>query len=237
MHPIVLRGTAPILLVADHASNHVPADIQLGVATSLLDQHIAVDIGTDALTRALAERLGASAVIAGVSRLVIDLNREPEAAGLIPAQSDGHPVPGNRDLGADERARRVARFHAPYHDAIAEVIDSMQPGLLVAMHSFTPCLASCPEAPRRWPIGILYNRDQRAAQIMIEALRMSGLRVGDNEPYSGRELNYTMNRHAEARGLPYVNIEVRQDELIDSSEIVTWATLLADAIARTRDAI
>ena len=34
-----------ILVVSDHASNHVPADIELGIDPALLDQHIAIDIG------------------------------------------------------------------------------------------------------------------------------------------------------------------------------------------------
>lgn len=231
--PILIEGNAPILIVADHASNKVPPDIDLGITPALLDEHIAVDIGTDPLTRDLAARLGARAVLAGVSRLVIDLNREPEAAGLIPASSDGRAIPGNAGLVNGERERRIERFHRPYHDAIAAMIDAARPRLVVAMHSFTPRLASRPDEARPWPVGILYNRDDRAAQAAIDSLTALGLQVGDNEPYSGRVLNYTMNRHAEALGLPYINIEVRQDELADRTGIARWADLLAEAISAT----
>jgi predicted N-formylglutamate amidohydrolase len=181
--------------------------------------------------------MDASAVIAGVSRLVIDLNREPEAPGLVPARSDGRDIPGNAGLPAAARADRIARFHAPYHDAIAAAIDRIRPRLLIAMHSFTPALRSRPDLARPWPVGILYNCDERAARPMIAALRGRGLRVGDNEPYSGRELNYTMNRHAEARGLPYVNIEVRQDELADAAAVERWSALLAAAIDEAAGAL
>src|SRR5712691_5529539 len=37
---------------------------------------------------------------------------------------------------------------------------------------------------RLWPVGVLYNRDPRFAQILMELLhREEGLVVGDNEPY------------------------------------------------------
>lgn len=232
-HPLLIAGDAPILFVADHASNAVPSDIDLGIDPALLDRHVAVDIGTAALTRALAAELDASAVIAGVSRLVIDLNREPEAPGLIPASSDGHAIPGNAHLTEDERAARIARFHTLYHDAIAARIAAAAPRLVVAMHSFTPQLATRPEEARPWPVGILYNEDARAAGPAIAALRGRGLTVGDNEPYSGRVLNYTMNRHAEAQGLPYINIEVRQDELATSTDVDRWRNILAEMITQT----
>jgi predicted N-formylglutamate amidohydrolase len=233
IHPLVIAGDAPILLVADHASNAVPPDIELGIDPRLLDEHVAVDIGTAALTRTLAAELRAGAVIAGVSRLVIDLNREPEAPGLVPAASDGHVIPGNAGLTEDERRQRIARFHMPYHDAIASRIDAAPPRLVVAMHSFTPRLATRPEEARPWPVGILYNADARAAAPAIAALRARGLSVGDNEPYSGRVLNYTMNRHAEARRLPYINVEVRQDELATAEDVARWRNILAETITET----
>jgi len=233
MQPVVIAGTAPILLVADHASNHVPDDIALGIDAALLDEHVAIDIGTDALTRALAQRLGAPAVIASVSRLVIDLNRDVAAAGLIPHLSDGRRIPGNEGLCDERRAGRIARFHTSYHAAIDAAVARHAPRLLVAMHSFTPRLATRPEGVRPWPVGILYNADERAARPMIAALRARGLLVGDNEPYSGRELNYTMNRHAETRGLPYINIEMRQDEVATDAAIERWAGVLAEAVGET----
>ena len=237
MHPILIDGDAEILLVADHASDHAPADIDLGIDPAWLAEHIAIDIGTDALTRALAARLNASAVIAGVSRLVIDLNREPEAAGLIPAVSDGRVVPGNQTLDPADRAVRIERFHVPYHDAVARLAQRAGTQLLVSVHSFTPELATRPDLARPWPVGILYNRDERAARVAIDHLRAKGLLVGDNEPYSGQLLNYTMNRHAEANGLPYINIEVRQDLLSTAGQIVDWADQLAATIAATVDGL
>lgn len=235
MHrPERLPGTADILLVADHAAAHVPPGIDLGVPTTLMDDHVAVDIGTDALTRRLARTLAAPAIIATVSRLVVDLNRDPDDAGAVPASSDGHIIPGNWDLPAAERDLRIAAIHQPYHACIAEQIARQRPALIIAVHSFTPQLATRPDEARPWPVGILYNRDDRAARAAILALATRGLHVGDNQPYSGRSLNYTMDHHAEAQGIPYVGVEVRNDGLRDREGLARWTHILADCIIAVR---
>ncbi|GAA0450571.1 N-formylglutamate amidohydrolase [Sphingomonas molluscorum] len=219
-----------VLLLCDHASNHVPADIGLGVLPALLDLHIGYDIGAAALTRSLASSLGVPAVLGTVSRLVIDLHREPDHSGLIPALSDGHAIPGNQ--GAD-RSTRVERFHIPYHAAIEQAVQDYRPELVVAIHSFTPRLAS-DGRERPWQVGILYNEDSRAAHPAIRVLRERGFVTGDNEPYSGRELNATLNRHAEAHGIPSMSIEVRNDLIEDEHGVAEWSTILADVIAQVR---
>ncbi len=231
---IVCGASASRLLIcADHASNHVPAGIDLGVAASLMRDHIAVDIGAGTLARGIAARLGGHAILGHVSRLVVDLNREEEAAALIPESSDGHRIPGNVTLALAERESRLATLHRPYHDAITSPIDRQQVNFIVSVHSFTPALASR-SGTRPWPVGILYNVDDRAAVAAIALLMARGVNVGDNQPYSGRVLNYTMNRHAEARGLPYLGFEVRQDELATPDGIARWTTLLSEIVAETR---
>ena len=230
---LVGRIGSDLLITADHTSNHVPADIDLGITAPMLEQHIAVDIGAGAVARQMAARLGGYAIFGHVSRLVIDLNREEQADGLIPSESDGQIIPGNVGISVAERERRLATLHRPYHDAIAEIIERNQIRFIVSVHSFTPALASRTE-PRPWPVGILFNNDSRAAQIAIARLADRGINVGDNQPYSGRVLNYTMNRHAEARGLPYLGIEIRQDELGMPQGIAHWAILLSEIISETR---
>lgn len=226
-------GNSGLLIVADHASNAIPPGVDLGIPSAWLDLHIAVDIGAGPLARALAARFDAPAITATVSRLVIDCNREPEAAGLIPATSDGLAIPGNAAIGAAERQRRIDAFHTPYHAAIERALDAAPASLIVAVHSFTPSLSSRPEEARPWEIGILHNADSRAARIAIAMLRDLGLRVGDNEPYSGRDLNYTMDRHAEARGIPYLGLEIRQDLLLTPADVARWCDRLAPVIEAT----
>ena len=232
--PEILPGTADMLIVADHASADVPPGIDLGVPAALLGNHIAVDIGTDALTRRLARALSAPAIIARVSRLVVDLNRDSADAGAVPASSDGHIIPGNWNLPEAERELRIAALHTPYHGAIAAHIAARRPALIISVHSFTPGLATRPEEERPWPIGILYNHDARAARLGLVALASRGLHVGDNQPYSGSTLNYTMDRHAEAAGIPYLGIEIRNDGLLNKQGIARWTHILADCIAGVR---
>ena len=219
-----------LLLIADHASNHVPGDIDLDIDPALLNQHMAVDIGVEPLGRLLCDRLGMAGIFGEVSRLVIDLNREEDAPGLIPTTSDGFAIPGNALLDAEGRRARLERFWRPYHDGIAARIAADPPRLIVSLHSFTPRLATRPDEQRPWQIGILYNQDDRAALCGIAALRAAGITTGDNEPYSGKVLNATMNLHAEASHIPYLGIEVRQDLISDEAGVAQWAGRLAPVI-------
>ncbi len=222
-----------IVCTADHASNHVPADIDLGIPARLLNEHIAVDIGTEAIAELLARDHAIPAHIAAVSRLVCDLNREETAPGLVPEASDGHPIPGN--VGAD-REGRLNRFHRPYHTALEQWLVAAEPALILSLHSFTPRLATS-DAARPWQVGVLYNADDLAARIAIPMLAAEGLNVGDNLPYSGRDLNYTMNRHAEAQGRAYLGVELRQDLVQTPDAHTRWAALLANIAQRVASAL
>jgi predicted N-formylglutamate amidohydrolase len=215
-----------ILVVADHASNRVPDDIDLGIDPALLTQHIAVDIGVGAVAERLAERPGFAAFLCNVSRLVCDCNRDEGAPAIIPIASDGHAIPGN-DLSHGQHEARLDRFFRPYHAALAEQLDAMPVSLILSLHSFTPQLASDPAQQRPWQVGVLYNADDRAARVAIPLLEAEGLVVGDQQPYSGKLLNATMNRHAEAEGRPYLGIEIRQDEIGDAAGQAIWAERLA----------
>jgi predicted N-formylglutamate amidohydrolase len=214
-----------ILIVADHASNRVPDGVELGIAPELLEQHIAIDIGVAGVAERMAQRPGTAAFLGNVSRLVCDFNREEHAPGLIPIASDGHAIPGNA-LDHDGHMDRLTRFYRPYHDALTALLDEAPPLLIVSLHSFTPSLAAHPEELRPWQAGILYNEDERAARHIIPLLEADGIVVGDQQPYSGKLLNATMNRHAESEGRAYVGIELRQDQIGDEAGQALWAERL-----------
>jgi predicted N-formylglutamate amidohydrolase len=214
-----------ILIVSDHASNRVPADIDLGIDPALMKEHVAIDIGVAAVAELMAAAPGTAAFLGNVSRLVCDFNRDEDSPALIPHASDGHEIPGNLfDLAG--REERIERFFRPYHDALASLLHDAPPALVVSLHSFTPSLRSRPQEQRPWQVGVLYNRDERAPRLAIPLLEAEGLIVGDQQPYSGKLLNATMNRHAEARGLPYVGIEIRQDLISDAAGQAEWAERL-----------
>ncbi len=223
-----------VILTCDHASNRVPRALsRLGLDDGVLAQHIGWDIGAAAVTRHLATRLGASAVLAGYSRLVIDCNRDPDDPSSIPAVSDDVAIPGNRGLADDERhARRTAIFE-PYHRAVARLIDAAMVRhivpALISVHSFAPSLGG---QVRPWHVGILWDGDGRIPTPLLAALRDdAALMVGDNEPYSAREpAGYTVRHHALEHGLPHVAIEIRQDEIADAAGAAAWAERLAAAL-------
>lgn len=229
----LIAGASQVVIIADHASAYVPPDVELGIDAALLRNHIAVDIGVAEVATLLCERIGCGAVLGGTSRLVIDLNREEESLGLIPVESDGYPIPGNV---AVDRDMRIARFYRPYHDALDRMLDEREHPFILSLHSFTPSLASRDEA-RPWHIGILYNTDDRAARIAIPMLEAAGLTVGDQLPYSGAILNATMNRHAEARGIPYLGVEMRQDLVSDEAGQARFADYLAPVLEACRNAL
>jgi predicted N-formylglutamate amidohydrolase len=220
---------SPFLLIADHASNHVPSSINLGITAELLNTHIAIDIGVAPLGRAICAELDCPGILGSVSRLVVDLNREEDADQVIPTKSDGHIIPGNTINGA-ERADRIKRYWQPYHSRLAAQILTQKTKMLISLHSFTSQLETRPEEARPWEMGILYNEDDRAARIAIPFLEGEGVIVGDQLPYSGKHLNATMNRHAEANGIAYLGIEMRQDLIASDEAIALWAPILSRAI-------
>ena len=225
-------GAASMLMVCDHASRAIPADMNsLGLDRSALDRHIAWDIGAAAVTRRLSEKLDAAAVLAGYSRLLIDVNRVPGDPQSIPGISDTTAVPGNQNLAEDDQLARVENFFWPYHHAVTNSLAHLwRRGVAPAffsIHSFTPSMGG---QDRFWDIGVLWNRDPRMAVPLMDKLKETkSLHVGDNEPYSGRDVAYTLDLHAGAAGLPNCAIEIRQD-LIETAEGVDyWAGLLCHA--------
>ena len=216
-----------ILAVCDHASNFVPTEVTLGIDAGLLAQHIAWDIGVAGVASYLVELSECAAFLATHSRLVVDLNRYPEDASAIPASSDGVVIVGN-NLNPEQRQQRLDAYFHPYHTRLEQLLHTARPALVLSIHSFTPRLETDPDGQRPWEIGILYNEHEAASSIAIDYLEGEGLVVGDQLPYSGKQLNATMNRHAEANDIPYVGIEIRQDLIGDAAGQERFAALLAE---------
>jgi len=224
---IASRNDVPLLFLCDHASNALPRG-NLGLDAGLLATHIAYDIGAAAMTRALAQAYGAPAVLGAWSRLLIDLNRGADDPTLVMKLSDGSIIPGNvlgnARADAEEVARRIRVFHAPYHAAIAAALDRLGPNAtVISMHSFTPAWKG---RARPWEVGVLYDRDHRLSAPLMARLKEAGFTVGDNEPYTGALEGDTLYQHGTLRGLPHVLIEIRQDLIATEESAQAFALRL-----------
>lgn len=223
----------PLMVVCDHATNHVPAEVgggSLGLGEGDMGRHIAYDVGARGVSVALAEMTGAPTLMTRVSRLVIDPNRGEDDPTLVMRLYDGTIVPGNRRVAAAEVERRLAAYHRPYHAAIEAVLDRLAaagPGpALVAVHSYTRQLRGRPVRP--WHVGVLWHHDDRLARPLLARLRVEpDLCVGENQPYSGQLEGDTLSRHGTRRGLPHVLIELRNDLIASPADQRLWAARLA----------
>jgi predicted N-formylglutamate amidohydrolase len=232
-------GRGPFLLVCDHASNRMPNRYD-GLGLSAVDRlrHIAWDPGALAVSLLLSDLLDAPLVHSTVSRLLVDCNRAETAPGLIVPVSEFTEIPGNRNLGEDERARRIAEFHAPFHAAIDAALDQRanlgRETVLVCMHSYTPVFRG---VPRPWPIGLIHGLNSAYTKRLLAALTAAepSLNVGWNEPYAGLNgVTYTIEHHGDGRGLNSTMIEIRHDEILEPDGVARWARLLAQCLEAAR---
>ncbi len=221
------------LITCDHATNRVPDCIgggSLGIAPEDMERHIAYDIGAAGVTRRLAERLNAPAILSDFSRLVIDPNRGEDDPTLIMKLYDSTVIPVNRHVDAAETERRLAAFHRPYHDALESLAARRDDTVICAVHSFTPRLFGRSDRP--WQVGILYSHlDPAFSLAVLDQLRAEGdLNVGENEPYGGHLDGDSIDRHALKKGRPNVLIEIRHDLIRAEDGQIAWADRLAPTL-------
>jgi predicted N-formylglutamate amidohydrolase len=233
-----LDGRSDFIIVVDHASARIPRRLaNLGLPDSELKRHIAWDIGALDVARRVAELLDAPLLAQNYSRLVIDCNRDPNVATSIPLISELCEIPGNRGLSSGAIAARRREIFDPYHRRIRELLDSRQAmgrrPIVVAQHTMTDVYKG---DRREMHAAVLYNRDRGFAGAVLEMLRREPhLIIADNEPYFvSDETDYTIPHHAEARLLPHVELEIRQDLVSDEVGQAEWAARIAGVLEDAR---
>jgi predicted N-formylglutamate amidohydrolase len=237
--PVVIvneAGRSPVLLLSEHAGRRIPKALgSLGLPASELERHIAWDIGAEGLARGLSEKLDAALVLQRYSRLVYDCNRPPESPGAMPEVAESTPVPGNRDLTAEQRDARTEALYRPFHAAVARLIDERgarrQGTILVTVHSFTPVFKG---VPRTLDLGLLHDSDARLADRLLQAFETEpDLVVRRNDPYGPQDgVTHTLLLHAIPRGLDNVMLEVRNDLIADAAGEQRMAERLAPLLSR-----
>ena len=129
------RGSAPLLLSLPHDGSAIPPALAARMTPEArrapdTDWHVS-------RLYAFARELGASILVPGHSRYVIDLNRGEDDTSLYPGQNTtglvplvrftGEPVylPG-REPDTDEVASRIETYWRPYHAALREELDRIR---------------------------------------------------------------------------------------------------------------
>ncbi|SLN28783.1 N-formylglutamate amidohydrolase [Roseovarius litorisediminis] len=232
-----IAGTAPVVLVCEHASDFIPPEFSgLGLAAGVEKSHAAWDIGALDVSKCLSARLSAPLVAGQVSRLVYDCNRPLEAPDCIPAKSEIFEIPGNRNLSDADKQARFETIHSPFHETIGWVLDRQipfanAPVLLITIHSFTPIYNG---KKRELDLGYLFHSKGKIANSAVSVEKKRGvMRAAVNEPYAASDgVTYTLAKHAEARGLDSVMIEIRNDMIDTPEKAERVAGHLAETLGR-----
>ncbi|MCW5685991.1 MAG: N-formylglutamate amidohydrolase [Pseudolabrys sp.] len=233
-----IDGTSGLVLCCEHASYRIPQRLGGLVAPEDSRRHIAWDPGACGVAAILSRLLDATLISSTVSRLVIDCNRDPADADSISVISETTEIPGNRDITAEERARRIRDVYNPFHHALAEVLDAKATKKsvgLASIHSFTPNFRGI---RRPWDVGIIFDDNDGFARPIVNDLKRCKSRngnilcVGVNEPYSPRDRVYhTIGRHASSLGRPGLMIEIRNDLIADAADQEWWADMFANILS------
>jgi predicted N-formylglutamate amidohydrolase len=230
-------GGSPFVLVCDHAAHFIPPPYgDMGLTADERLSHIAWDPGALEVSRGLSQRLDAPLVASGISRLVIDANRDVDSPALFWTLSEATRIAANENLPAAERRHRIDTYYRPYHAAIDRLLarrqDAGRETILVCIHSFTPVFLG---VARPWEIGLIHGQDERFTRDLQAALATAtpGLTIGWNEPYAARNgVTFTLEHHGDARGIEATMIEIRNDEIGEPAGVARWADRLAGALTR-----
>ena len=224
-----------VVLVCEHASNRIPDFLgDMGLSVDARQSHIAWDPGALAVAKLMAESMSAPLVHGGVSRLVYDCNRPPEAKGAMPERSEDYLIPANVALSAQARQSRVEGVYTPFTKALSGLIADNRSSLelMVTIHSFTPVYHG---QKREVELGILHGVDDRFAKAMMASLPSDQpFVVRLNEPYAAADgVAHTLDAQALPVDLPNVMIEIRNDLIKTPQQQVAMADFLVPWIGRT----
>lgn len=234
--PVIEHETArgQIILVCEHASNHIPQHwANLGLTEDQRRAHIAWDPGALGLARGLAHRLDAALIHAPVSRLVYDCNRAPDMPGAMPSRSEVHDIPGNAAISPEERLARTEAVYLPFHNGLHSLIcrriaRGLRP-VVVTIHSFTPVYFG---QPRSVEFGVIHDADPTFAMAIQRAAQRSTPLVTElNAPYSAADdVTHTLRVVATPYGLPNAMLEIRNDLIATPQAEAAMAEILAPVL-------
>ncbi len=236
------EGQAPYLFVCEHASNYIPKEFNnLGLASELLNEHIAWDPGTADLTQYLADSFNSCSVLCEYSRLLIDCNRPIGDKSSILEVSEHHAIPGNKQLSDEHKQARAEAIFKPFHSEISSQVSRLKSlhssFPIIGIHSFTPSFLG---QKRPYKFSILWKHETPFVDAVIKYLQSHPManEIGFNQPYSAKEISaYTTEYHADKNHLPNLIFEVRQDLLESREDIIHWGKFIQTAILSAQGTI
>jgi N-formylglutamate deformylase len=252
--------SSPLVVSVPHAGTEVPdvdAPLLRATGAALLRD---ADAFVDRLV-AKAPSLGAPLVVARVSRYVLDLNRAPDdvdhevcpeverparasARGLVWRTSTDGVALMTRPLTRAELRSRVERLHAPYHAALASLLEERRQhfgfAVLLDAHSMpsTGRLGHTDPGARRADIVPGDVRGSSCApslsRLVAEHFATAGFRVKANDPYMG---GYITRAHGRpARGIHAIQLEVNRDLYLEE-DAVRFESARAQRLIPAMDAL
>lgn len=230
-----------LVLSCEHASWTLPPGVELGVDDPVLRSQASWDPGAYEIAAAIGEDVGLPVHTGAFSRMWVDLNRPVEHPDVIPRLSYGVPVPGNTDLSADERAARLATYHAPYWQAVRRDVDGRlaRGGCMhLSVHSFDPALD--PER-RTYDLGVLFDPgrpfEADLAERLLFELRGAGFAVRANQPYRGTDPALVTSLRDALVHAPYAGIELETSFAVvrQAGGCARVAAAVAPVLIRLRD--
>lgn len=246
-----VRAAGPFVFASPHSGDIYPAELQ---TAATLDPHRLRSAEDVAVDRLIAEGpvCGAPVIRARLGRAYVDLNRDAEdldpalidgcdavrpsakalaGYGVIARLSGDGQALYDRRLSREEAEARLARAHAPYHAALAELMHEARRthgvALLIDWHSMPSRAAgarvgSVRERAVRGLDVVLGDRHGAACRAGLTR-RLAGLfeaagwRVGLNHPYAGGYCTQSWGRPPE--GFEAVQVELNRSLYLDETTL------------------
>ncbi len=235
-----------MVFASPHSGRERPADMGEVAGLTLSTLRSAEDVGVDVLIAGGPSR-GVPVIAGQVSRAYVDLNRAPteldpalvdgeiEASptarvsagfGVIPRRAGDGSTLYDRKLTRTEVLARLERVHAPYHDALGDLMQAARGrhgvALLIDWHSMPSRAAGVTGRNRRGVDVVLGDRHgsacrgatMRRVRTLFEA---EGWRVGLNVPYAGGYSTERWGRPDE--GFQAVQVELNRALYLDETTL------------------
>ena len=150
-----------IIFICDHATNNFPSKYRyMTPEESILNSHLAYDIGAKNLSLSLSKKLNQSYFFSNFSRLIIDPNRSKNDSDLIVSKNFNINTTLNTKITKEEKKDRIKNLYHIYHDKLEKLIrkktKEYKKLFLISIHSFTK---KTQIFNRAIEVGLLWNEN------------------------------------------------------------------------------